>query len=145
MKEVTKKHNDHDVTLKDLSKDKDLEAALSFLKGTHLDFLDNQSIHTTTSDQKIQGKSNVQPLFLIPDFISKPNASSSPSTDRDKVKRVEDVTAAQWISANSKIIIMKVDCRGDEHGRCSAIFAVYCKGRRLPTNGRNIFCYVARQ
>lgn len=103
-------NRDHEVTLKDLSKDKDLETALSFLKGSHLDFLDKQPAHTSTADQhNIQGKS----LFLIPDFISKPNASYTSNTERDKVKRVEDVTAAQWISANSKIL-MKLITEGME-------------------------------
>ena len=97
-----------EVSLKDLSKNKDLEAALYLLKGSHLDFLDNQQNTSRTDNQQIQGKLPLKPLYLIPDFVSKPNASASNSSDRDKAKKVEDITAAQWISANSKILLKLV-------------------------------------
>ena len=86
-----------------MSKNKDLEVALQLLKGSHLEFLGNETPQCDISAQP-QGKSNNSALFCIPDFVTKPNASTA-NSDRDKVKRVEEVTTAQWISANAKILL----------------------------------------
>ena len=89
------------VSLKDLGKSKDLDDALSYLKDSHLDFL-TQEATEKSSHHNDQGKLN---LKAIPDFVTKPSQSSFSTSGSDKQKRLEDVTQAQWISANVWILL----------------------------------------
>ena len=90
------------VTLKDLSQNKDLSDVLAYLKGGHLDFLDPREESDPGSQKEAQGKYTSVTMYSIPDFINKPAAT--PNTSADKVKKVEDVTVPQWVSANAKIM-----------------------------------------
>lgn len=91
------------ITTQSLAQDKDLEAALNVLKDCHLsEFLENpqqEAIIPASVGKQI----NMSGPHLIPDNVSKPNVSYL--NDKDRVKRIEEVTPAQWISANSKILL----------------------------------------
>lgn len=84
------------LNLKDLSKNKDLEDALNLLKDNHLDFLDKPA------EPKIQPPQEKGKYFSIADFVTKPNQSSAANSD--KVKRIEEVSPAQYMSANARIL-----------------------------------------
>lgn len=84
------------VTLKELSRNKELDSALSFLKQSHLDFLRTED---QTSPKENPGKCSSM-AYVITDFVSKPTGNSA----SDKAKKIEDVTAAQWVSANARIL-----------------------------------------
>ena len=92
-----------DVTLQSLAKNKDLESALEILKNCHLECLHP----TSQGPAPVQGKSNM--LHLIPDFVSKPTASYQSGSEKEKVKKVEEITQAQWISGNSKILLKLIE------------------------------------
>ena len=88
-----------DLSLKDLSRNKDLAEAVQYLKCSYLDFLDTKP---PTDTQEVQSKFTVtKTMYSITDFVIKPN--QGPTTE-DKKKSVEHVTAAQWISANARIL-----------------------------------------
>ena len=88
------------ITTQSLAEDKKLETALATMN--NLDFLDPQ---TTGGDTKeMPGKSMG---LNIPSFIS--IAKSGAGAKDGKLKRVDDVTIPQWISANARILLKLLD------------------------------------
>ena len=69
---------------------------------------------TNQAAAPFQGKSNM--LHLIPDFVSKPTSTYESGSGKEKVKRVEEITQAQWISDNSKILLKLIEEEMDING-----------------------------
>ena len=102
------------VTTATLAKDKDLEAALDLLKDCHLgEFINPDKLQDLSASAR--PNINAMNLHLIPDFVTRPTSSSFRG-DRESIKRVEEVTPAQWVSANSKILIKLLGEGLDQQG-----------------------------
>ena len=101
--EVTEEKEPTLPTLNDLAKNRSLEDALACLKDSHLDFISTQKDaiqHGSANSSQDISTSGKFPC--ITDHVMKPNQSSASAND--KTKHLEDVSPAQWISANVRIL-----------------------------------------
>ena len=99
--------------------DSELEAAMNVLNSCQLqDVLEPTDLKY--SHGTIQHPKSVNDQAypdIIPDFVTKPNTCTvRGSNNKDMVRKVEDVTTEQWISANAKILIKLIDEGMDMEG-----------------------------